>query len=221
VWLARLPWPDGLRSAASLYTYDAQPVLQDINVTVEPGQTAAIVGPTGSGKSTLLQAAVRLIDPPPGTVRIDGVDVRDLPLSTLAPHGLGRATGAVPVLGHDRSQHRVCAGDRFAAAEARRAAVERAAADARLDKDLADFPKATTRWWASAASRCRADRSSARARSRRWSRSARADSGRRPVGGGYLHGEEILERLRRVRQGARASSWRTASPRPRRGSHLV
>jgi ATP-binding cassette subfamily B protein len=98
------------------YAYDAQPVLQDINVTVEPGRTAAIVGPTGSGKSTLLQLLVRLIDPPPGTVRIDGVDVRDLPLSTLR-----RAVSVAPqepflFSDTDRSQHRVCAGDRLAAA---------------------------------------------------------------------------------------------------------
>ena len=54
------------------------------SVVVEPGQTAAIVGPTGSGKSTLLQLLPRLLDPPPGTVFIDGVDVRDLPLVDAA-----------------------------------------------------------------------------------------------------------------------------------------
>jgi len=123
------------------YTYDAQPVLQDINVTVEPGQTAAIVGPTGSGKSTLLQLLVRLIDPPPGTVRIDGVDVRDLPLSTL------RRTVSVapqePFLFSDTIEANIAFAPEIASLppEARRAAVERAAADARLDKDLADFPK--------------------------------------------------------------------------------
>ena len=47
------------------------------------GTTTAIVGATGSGKSTLLHLLARLHDPPPGTVFIDGVDVRHIPLSVL------------------------------------------------------------------------------------------------------------------------------------------
>ena len=43
----------------------------------------ALVGVTGSGKSTLITLLARLHDPPPGTVFIDGVDVRDIPLATL------------------------------------------------------------------------------------------------------------------------------------------
>jgi len=141
VWLDPASVAGRIEIRGLSYTYDAQPVLQDINVTVEPGQTAAIVGPTGSGKSTLLQLLVRLIDPPPGTVRIDGVDVRDLPLSTL------RRTVSVapqePFLFSDTIEANIAFAPEIASLppEARRAAVERAAADARLDKDLADFPK--------------------------------------------------------------------------------
>ena len=63
--------------------YGDTPVLVDIDLEVKAGSTVAIVGPTGSGKSTLVNLIPRLIDPPPGTVFVDGVDVRELPLSTL------------------------------------------------------------------------------------------------------------------------------------------
>jgi ATP-binding cassette subfamily B protein len=58
-------------------------VLHDISLRVPAGSTLAIVGPTGSGKSTLAALLPRLHDPPPGTVFIDGIDVRDLPLAVL------------------------------------------------------------------------------------------------------------------------------------------
>ena len=62
---------------------DGPPVLHDISLEVPAGSTLAIVGPTGSGKSTLAALLPRLHDPPPGTVFIDGIDVRDLPLDVL------------------------------------------------------------------------------------------------------------------------------------------
>jgi ATP-binding cassette subfamily B protein len=58
-------------------------VLRDVSFRAEPGQVVALVGGTGSGKSTLLNLLPRLHEPPPGTVFIDGVDVRDLPLDVL------------------------------------------------------------------------------------------------------------------------------------------
>ena len=59
------------------------PVLHDISLRVPAGTTLAIVGPTGSGKSTLASLLPRLYDPPPGTVFVDGIDVRELPLAIL------------------------------------------------------------------------------------------------------------------------------------------
>lgn len=57
--------------------------LEDITFTAEPGQTTAIIGATGCGKSTLLNLIPRFFDVTAGHVRIDGIDVRDLPQAEL------------------------------------------------------------------------------------------------------------------------------------------
>jgi ATP-binding cassette subfamily B protein len=66
-----------------VFSYGDFPVLNHVSATIEAGETVALVGVTGSGKTTLISLLARLHDPPPGTVFIDGVDVRDLPLATL------------------------------------------------------------------------------------------------------------------------------------------
>ena len=58
-------------------------LLDGVDLALRPGETMALVGTTGSGKSTLLQLVPRLYDVTSGAVRIDGVDVRDLPLAQL------------------------------------------------------------------------------------------------------------------------------------------
>jgi ATP-binding cassette subfamily B protein len=58
--------------------------LRDIDLEIPPGTRTAIVGETGSGKTTLGYLAARLYDPAEGTVRIDGVDIRELTFSSLA-----------------------------------------------------------------------------------------------------------------------------------------
>jgi ATP-binding cassette subfamily B protein len=75
------------------FTYPGadQPVLQDISLRAVPGRTTAIIGSTGAGKTTLLGLLARLIDTTAGTVRIDGVDVRD-----LDPELLWHRIGLVP-----------------------------------------------------------------------------------------------------------------------------
>lgn len=65
------------------FAYDGTPVLQDIDLHVPAGSTVAVVGPTGSGKSTLVSFLARLFDPPPGTLFLDGVEVRRIPLAML------------------------------------------------------------------------------------------------------------------------------------------
>ncbi|MEW6110993.1 MAG: ABC transporter ATP-binding protein [Thermodesulfobacteriota bacterium] len=65
------------------FTYDEQPVLRDINLTVKVGEAVAIVGESGSGKSTLLDLLPRFYDVTAGSIRIDGTDVRDVTQRSL------------------------------------------------------------------------------------------------------------------------------------------
>ena len=60
-----------------------KPVLHDISLTIEPNTRVAIVGETGSGKTTLAKLLTRLMDPTTGSVRLDGVDLRDVPFDAL------------------------------------------------------------------------------------------------------------------------------------------
>jgi ATP-binding cassette, subfamily B, bacterial len=68
---------------AFTYPGAADPVLRDIVLDLPPGQTMVLTGATGSGKSTLLQLVPRLADATSGSVRLDGTDIRDLPLARL------------------------------------------------------------------------------------------------------------------------------------------
>lgn len=60
-----------------------KPVLHDINLDIAPGETIALVGATGSGKSTLTALVPRLYDATAGSIKVDGVDIRDLKLRDL------------------------------------------------------------------------------------------------------------------------------------------
>jgi subfamily B ATP-binding cassette protein MsbA len=63
--------------------HDAQPVLKDVSLRIEPGQYAALVGPTGAGKSSIISLIPRFYDPTSGRIRIDGEDARNFSLSSL------------------------------------------------------------------------------------------------------------------------------------------
>ncbi len=65
------------------YEEGGEPVLRDVDLEVEAGQTVAVVGATGSGKTTLVLLVPRLYDVDQGAVLIDGVDVRDVDLQSL------------------------------------------------------------------------------------------------------------------------------------------
>jgi ATP-binding cassette subfamily B protein len=143
------------------FAYGSMPVLEHITARIPAGQTVAIVGVTGSGKSTLISLLARLHDPPVGTVFLDGVDIREMPLSVLRgaigfvpqepflfsdtigdniAFGLdGAAAGAGTAALQARSpeaEARLAPTD-----EQRRERIVHAAAVSRLDKDLVDFPR--------------------------------------------------------------------------------
>jgi ATP-binding cassette subfamily B protein len=58
-------------------------VLRDVSFTIEPGETVAIVGHTGAGKTTIISLLLRFYDVQRGAIRIDGVDIKDMPLPDL------------------------------------------------------------------------------------------------------------------------------------------
>jgi ATP-binding cassette, subfamily B, multidrug efflux pump len=118
------------------FRYADTDVLHDVSFSMPAGTTTAIVGATGSGKSTLLSLLPRLHEAPPGTVFIDGADVREIPLTTLR-----RAIGFVsqePFLFSASVADNVAFG--IPEGPGTRAAVEQAAATARLDQDIETFP---------------------------------------------------------------------------------
>ncbi len=59
------------------------PILQDVSLLVEPGQVAALVGPSGAGKTTIISLIPRFYDPDSGSIRIDGIDVRQFKQRSL------------------------------------------------------------------------------------------------------------------------------------------
>ena len=65
------------------YREGGEPVLSHISLTAEPGETIGIVGATGSGKTSLVQLIPRLYDVTEGSVRVDGIDVREYSLKNL------------------------------------------------------------------------------------------------------------------------------------------
>jgi len=65
------------------FGYTEKPVLSNLNFTIDAGQFIGIVGPTGAGKSTVVSLIPRFYDPLLGSIKIDGVDVRDMKLSHL------------------------------------------------------------------------------------------------------------------------------------------
>ncbi|MDP3920806.1 MAG: ABC transporter ATP-binding protein [Candidatus Omnitrophota bacterium] len=69
------------------FGYDkGRPVLHNVNLVVEKGKMTAIVGKTGAGKTTIAHLLARFYDCPPGSIFMDGVDIRDFSLRSLAEH---------------------------------------------------------------------------------------------------------------------------------------
>jgi ATP-binding cassette subfamily B protein len=75
----------------ALRTAEGRTVLSDVDLTIEPGQTVALVGPSGSGKSTVLRLLQRIHQPTGGRILLDGHDLRALEIATVR-----RQLGVVP-----------------------------------------------------------------------------------------------------------------------------
>jgi ATP-binding cassette subfamily B protein len=116
------------------FAYDGAPVLNNISLTVRPGQTVGLLGLTGSGKTTLVSLLARLYPVRSGTIQIDGVDVNDWNLRALRQR-IGFATQE-PFLFSDTIGGNIA----FGRDEAEAAEIQRVAAAAALAQDVESFP---------------------------------------------------------------------------------
>jgi ABC-type multidrug transport system fused ATPase/permease subunit len=80
-----------LQGVSFRYRPDSPEVLHDVDLTIEPGQTVALVGPTGAGKTTIANLIPRFYEVTTGAVTIDGIDIR-----TVSQSSLHRQFGLVP-----------------------------------------------------------------------------------------------------------------------------
>jgi ATP-binding cassette subfamily B protein len=118
------------------YGADAEWTLRDIDLVVPAGTTLALVGETGAGKTTLAYLLARLYDPQEGAVRLDGIDVRELSLQSLA--------GIVGVVSQETYLFHASVRDnlRFARSDATDSEIEVAARAAQIHDLIASLPEA-------------------------------------------------------------------------------
>lgn len=116
------------------YPHTPDWALRGVAFRVEPGQLAAIVGPSGSGKTTSTYLVPRFYDVTEGAVLIDGVDVRDLTLASIA-HTVGMVTQE-PYLFHGTVRDNIV----YARPDAGQEEIEQAARDANIHNRIMAFP---------------------------------------------------------------------------------
>jgi ATP-binding cassette subfamily B protein len=126
-------WEQDIEIRNLNFAYGDEAVLENISVSIKRGSWVGILGRTGSGKSTLIKTLTRTVDPPPGTVFVRGVDVRDWDLGEL--RGLFAVTPQDSYLFSDSIRNNIA----YGLEENDEGRVRRAAELAALDKDLALF----------------------------------------------------------------------------------
>lgn len=118
----------GVRFDKVSFSYDGtREVLSDIDLTIDPGRTVALVGSSGSGKSTLADLIPRFYDPDSGSVSVGGVDVRRLRVADL--RSLMGIVSQEPILFNDTIYNNICFGVETATPQQVRAAARIANAD--------------------------------------------------------------------------------------------
>lgn len=127
----------GVRFEAVSFAYPGGDgnALSGVDLHVRPGETLALVGPSGSGKSTMVDLVARFLDPVEGTIRIDGIDLRELSLdSWTAQYAM---VGQVPFLFHTSIEENI----RYGKPDATRAEVEEAARMAGIHEFIQSLPQ--------------------------------------------------------------------------------
>ena len=89
------------------FRYGNRAVIRGVDLTIAPGEMIGLVGHSGSGKSTLVNLICRFYDVSEGSIRVDGVDIRSLPVIRISAQHRPGAAGAVPVFRHHRREHRL------------------------------------------------------------------------------------------------------------------
>jgi ATP-binding cassette subfamily B protein len=119
------------------FTYPGadKPVLKGINLILKKDRSLALVGKTGSGKTTLVSLLLRLYNPPPGSILMDGIDLNKIPLKTLR-----QAIGYVPqdnfLFSTTIHENIGFAGESFSDQ-----AIEEVAKQAQIYESIVDFPE--------------------------------------------------------------------------------
>src|SRR5438270_6217148 len=133
-----IPSLEGDGTAARLPDEPSDWILRGVSFAVEPGRMVALVGPTGAGKTTLSHLIPRLYDVTSGAVRIDGNDVRDLTLSSVA--------GAIGMVSQDAHlfHDTVASNLRYARPDATDAELVQACRGARIHDVIAAMPDGYT-----------------------------------------------------------------------------
>jgi ATP-binding cassette, subfamily B, multidrug efflux pump len=118
------------------FSYSSQPVLKNLNFTIEPGKTVSFVGATGGGKTSLLQLIPRMYEPTSGEILIDDIPIRNYPLAVLR-----RNIGFVPqdaFLFSDTIEENIA----FGMDTSEEKAIIRSAQMANFEKEILTFPLA-------------------------------------------------------------------------------